>query len=114
MRVVSDDDGPALDLVVRCSSSDAGLLGIDRDAEHANTVAAATAGVGAPVVEYRPDLGMLVIGYLDAHALADGDFADAEVMSRAADACRRLHAGPRFVNEFDMFARQAGSLTVSR
>ena len=29
-------------------------------------------------------------------------------MSRAADACRRLHAGPRFVDDFDMFARQAG------
>ena len=37
VRVVSDDDGPPLDLVVRCSSGDAGLLGIDRDAEHANT-----------------------------------------------------------------------------
>ena len=47
VRVVTDDDGPPLDVVVRCSSSDAGLLGIDRDAEHANTAAAAEAGVGA-------------------------------------------------------------------
>ena len=114
VRIVSDDDGPPLDLVVRCSSSDAGLLGIDRDAEHANTAAAAQAGVGAPVVEYRPDLGMLVIGYLEARALEDADFADADVMSRAADACRRLHAGPRFINDFDMFARQAGYLTTVR
>jgi len=114
VRVVSDDDGPPLDLVVRCSSSDAGLLGIDRDAEHANTAAAATAGVGAPVVEYRPDLGMLVIGYLQAAALEDASFGDMDVMSRAADACRRLHAGPRFVNEFDMFARQAGYLASVR
>jgi thiamine kinase-like enzyme len=114
VRVVTDDDGPPLDLVVRCSSSDAGLLGIDRDAEHANTAAAAAAGVGAPVVEYRPDLGMLVIGYLQARALDDADFADADVMSRAADACRRLHAGPRFVHEFDMFARQAGYLATVR
>jgi len=109
---VSDDDGPPLDLVVRCSSSDAGLLGIDRDAEHANTAAAASAGVGAPVVEYRPDLGMLVIGYLQAVALEDADFTEVDVMSRAADACRRLHAGPRFVNDFDMFARQAGYLAT--
>jgi thiamine kinase-like enzyme len=114
VRVVTDDDGPPLDIVVRCSSSDAGLLGIDRDAEHANTAAAARAGVGAPVVEYRPDLGMLVIGYLEAVALEDADFADVDVMSRAADACRRLHAGPRFVNDFDMFARQAGYLETVR
>ena len=114
LRVVTDDDGPPLDIVVRCSSSDAGLLGIDRDAEHANTAAAATAGVGAPVVEYRPDLGMLVIGYIPATALEDADFTDAGVLSRAADACRRLHAGPRFVNDFDMFARQAGYLATVR
>jgi thiamine kinase-like enzyme len=112
--VVTDDDGPPLDVVVRCSSSDAGLLGIDRDDEHVNTAAAAEAGVGAPVVEYRPDLGMLVIGFLPGRALEDADFADAGVMERAAEACGRLHAGPRFVNEFDMFARQAGYLATSR
>ena len=94
VRVTTDDDGPPLDVVVRCSSSDAGLLGIDRDAEHANTAAAAEAGVGAPVVEYRPDLGMLVIGFLPGRALDDADFADPGVMARAAEACRRLHAGP--------------------
>ena len=114
VRIVTDDDGPPLDLVARCSSSDAGLLGIDRDAEHANSSRAAEAGVGAPVVEYRPDLGMLVIGYLPGKALVDEDFADGGVMSRAADACRRLHAGPRFVDDFDMFARQVGYLASVR
>jgi hypothetical protein len=72
---VQDDDG--LDVVVRWGRADAGLLGIDRDAEHANTVAAYQAGVGAEVVEYRPDLSMLVIGFLSGTALADADFADA-------------------------------------
>ena len=114
LRVTADDDGPPLDVVVRCSSGDAGLLGIDRDAEHANTASAGRTGVGAPVVEYRPDLGMLVIGYLPGAALTSEDFADAAVMSRAADACRRLHSGPRFVNDFDMFARQAGYLATVR
>ncbi|WP_245582204.1 phosphotransferase [Nocardioides halotolerans] len=115
VRVVTDDDGPPLDLVVRCSSSDAAMLGIDRDAEHANSLRAAGAAVGAPVVEYRPDLGMLVIGYLPGKALVDADFDDPGVLSRAADACRRLHAGAeRFVNDFDMFARQAGYLATVR
>lgn len=114
LRVVSDDDGPPIDVVVRCSSGDPSLLGIDRDHEHLNTGHAATAGVGAPVVEYRPDLGMLVIGYLQAEALANADFQDVDVMSRSADASRRLHAGPRFVNDFDMFARQAGYLRTAR
>ena len=114
VRVTSNDGGPPLDLVVRCSSSDAALLGIDRDAEHLNTGAAGEAGVGAPVYEYRPDLAMLVIGFLPGRALDDADFADPGVMTRAADACRRLHAGPPFEGDFDMFARQAGYLATVR
>ncbi|MFL6108522.1 MAG: LPS biosynthesis choline kinase, partial [Marmoricola sp.] len=75
IRVQSTDDlDPPLDLVVRCSSNDPGLLDIDRDAEHRNTAAAAEAGVGAPVVEYRADLHMLAIGFLPGRALTDADF----------------------------------------
>ena len=107
IRVTSTDDGPPLDVVVRCTQSDAELLGIDRDAEHVNTLAAAEAGVGAPVHEYRPELGMLVVGFLPARTLEDADFADPAVLRRAADACRRLHAGPVFTGVFDMPARQA-------
>ncbi|WP_340538407.1 LPS biosynthesis choline kinase [Nocardioides sp. GXZ039] len=107
---ITTTDGPEagvpLDLVVRCTQSDAGLLGIDRDAEFANTSAAGARGVGAEVVEYRPELGMLVITYLEGRTLDDADFADAGVLARAADACRRLHAGDSFVGDADMFWRQ--------
>ena len=72
---VQDDEG--LDVVVRWGHADVRMLGIDRDAEHANTAAAYQAGVGAEVVEYRPDLSMLVIGFLSGTALVDADFADA-------------------------------------
>ena len=95
LRVVTDDDWPPLDLVVRCSSSDAGLLGIDRDAEHANTAAAARAGVGAPVVEYRPDLGMLVIGYLDSDILMPRLCPDRQPATRMAGGMRRNEAETR-------------------
>jgi thiamine kinase-like enzyme len=113
---VTTDDGrdPALDLVVRCSHAGADLLGIDRDAERDNTAAAAEAGVAAPVVEYRPDLGMLVIEYLHATALTDASFEDPLVLARSARAVRRLHAGPRFTGDFDMFARQATYLETIR
>jgi thiamine kinase-like enzyme len=109
---VRTDDG--LDLVVRWSQGDAGLLGIDRDGEAANTAAAFTAGVGAEVVEYRPDLSMLVIAFLPGRSLTDADFADPGVLARAAVATRRLHAGPRFTGDFDMFTRQAAYLATVR
>ena len=87
---------------------DAELLGIDRDAEHHDTLAAAEAGVGAPVVDYRPDLGVLVIGYLDGTTYDNASFAEPGVAragrGRAAAGCTH---GPRFAGDFDMFARQA-------
>jgi thiamine kinase-like enzyme len=81
-------------------------LGVDRRAEYENSVRAAAAGVGAPVVEFLPDDGVLVIGFLEGETLSDEHLQRPGMMPRLADACRRLHAGPAFVNRFDMFALQ--------
>ena len=92
--------------VVRIPAEGPGLLGIDRDHEHANSLAAAAAGVGAPVLHYRPGKG-LTVGFLPGATLTDADLYKPAVLHRVAAACRQLHAGPRFVNDFDMFAVQA-------
>jgi thiamine kinase-like enzyme len=102
------------DYVVRLTHGDVGLLGIDRDAEHANSRIAAEAGVGAGVVDYRPDLGALVIAFLPGVALTNRTIGQPGVLARAALAMRRLHGASRFVNDFDMFARQAGYLALLR
>jgi len=93
--------------VARCNRSDAALLDIDREAEAHNTRAAEHSGVGARFVDFRPDLGMLVIGFIEGRTWADNDLRIPGALTRVAAACRRLHAGPRFLNEFDMFARQS-------
>ncbi|HET6652811.1 MAG TPA: phosphotransferase [Nocardioides sp.] len=100
--------------VVRVFRGDADLLGIDRDAEAHNTRAAAQAGVAADVVSYRPDLGLMVIDYIEGTTLDNDSFADPAVVARAGVACRALHAGPRFVGDFDMFTRQRGYLDTVR
>jgi thiamine kinase-like enzyme len=102
------------DYVVRRFRGDPELLGIDRDAEHANSVAAARAGVGAPVVDYLPEIGVLVIGYLDGVTYDNDSFAAPGVLDRVAGACRRLHDGPRFTGDFDMFSRQSRYLRTVR
>jgi thiamine kinase-like enzyme len=81
-------------------------LGVDRQAEYENSVRAAAAGVGAPVVEFHPDEGLLVIGFLEGETLSDEHLQRPGLLARVADACRRLHAGPAFVNRFDMFELQ--------
>ncbi len=98
--------------VARCSRSDTTLLGIDREAEHENTRSAEMAGVGAPVVEFRPDLDVLVIGFIDGRSFENDDLRQPGALTRVAEACRTLHTGPRFVGDFDMFTRQKNYLAT--
>src|ERR1700716_3778300 len=56
---------PAGVFVARFSSGGSELLAIDRDCEYRNSVTAAAAGAGAPVIEYRPQDNVLVIGYIE-------------------------------------------------
>lgn len=93
---------PAGAAVVRIPTPGPSLLGIDRDQEHVNTIAAAAAGVGPAVLHYRPGAG-LVVEFLPGRTLTDEDLHDPAVLNRVAAACRQLHAGPRFTGDFDMF-----------
>lgn len=101
---------PTATYVARCTDTTNNLLGIDRDNEHHNTRAAAEAGIGAPVVDYRPDLGILLIGYIDGITFENADFQRPGNVARAAVSCRTLHAGPRFRDDFNMFEKQPGYL----
>jgi thiamine kinase-like enzyme len=98
--------------VVRRWSSSAGLLDIDRDAEHHNTVAAAEAGVGAPVVAYLPERRALVLRFIEGRTLSAADLREPGRLEQVAAVCRALHGGRRFVGEFDMFDVQRRYLGV--
>lgn len=103
---------PTASYVARCDLGTATLLGIDRTSEYHNSRAAERAGVGAPVIDYRPDLGILLVGFLEGTTLTNADFQKPDVLARVADGCRALHRGPRFRGRFDMFERQPGYLRV--
>jgi thiamine kinase-like enzyme len=98
------------DLVVRISHKDSALLAIDRDAEYANSQAAAASGAAPAVIEYLPDHHLLVVEFVEGRTLTDADLADDGMLTRVATACRTLHNGPRFVSEFDMFDVQRSYL----
>jgi len=103
---------PAGTYVARCSVNSTNLLGIDRDNEYHNSKAAEQAGVGAPVIDYRPDLGILLVGFLEGDTLTNADLQRPDVLARVAAGCRALHAGPRFRDRFNMFERQPAYLKV--
>ena len=96
--------------VARCTDTATNMLGIDRDREHYNSKAAEQAGVGARVIDYRPDLGVLLLSYLEGKTLSNDDFQRPGILTKAATAIRALHSGPRFQGRFDMFERQPSYL----
>ena len=98
--------------VARISSAGGELLAIDRDCEYRNSVTAAEAGAGARVVEYRPQDRLLVIRFIEGRTFGNEDVA--ANIPRVAEACRRLHSGGRFGNDFDMFNIQPRYLDVAR
>ncbi len=98
--------------VVRISDPETGLLAIDRQNEFENTVAAAAAGVGADVIDYRPEHGMLVLEFLAGDTMSADLLRQGDRIVAVAEAIRRLHAGPPFRDRFDMFRIQAGYRVV--
>jgi thiamine kinase-like enzyme len=89
--------------VVRVSAKDSGLLAIDRENEYLNTVAAAEAGVGAAVVDYLPEQSLLVLEFIEGTTQTSEDMQRGDKLDWAAEACRRLHAGRAFRDDFNMF-----------
>jgi thiamine kinase-like enzyme len=88
---------------VRLPGSSTDLLAIDRANELHNTRAAAEAGVGPKVIHHDPESGALVLDWIDGRTMSNAAFAEPGTPARIAEALRRLHAGPRFRDNFDMF-----------
>jgi thiamine kinase-like enzyme len=106
---VTTPGGP---VVVRISVGATDLLAIDWDNEHATSRIAAMSGVGAPVLEYLPGEGVLVVAFLPGRTLSSSDLADPVMLGRIARACRTLHASPRFAADFNMFDIQRRYLAI--
>jgi len=83
---------------VRIPGSGTDLLAVDRANELHNT----RAGVGARVLHHLPAWDVIVLEWLEAATMSNAAFQQAGVPARISDVLRRLHAGPRFRDDFDM------------
>ena len=100
--------------VVRVSSKDDGLLAIDRENEYRNSLAAAEAGVGAGVVAYLPELGALVLDFIEGATMSAEGLREGGRLREVAEACRRLHACRPFRGDFNMFRVQERYVEIVR
>ena len=91
---------------VRLSAPESAQLGIDRDSEYADSCAAARSGVGPSVLAYAPEVAALALEWIDGRTFTAASLDDTATLEQVAATCRRLHAGPRFRSDFDMFALQ--------
>ncbi|MDN3351643.1 choline/ethanolamine kinase family protein [Actinomadura sp. DC4] len=97
---VETDGGTYVVRVLDPAVSEAGL-GVPARLEIENTVRAA--GVG-PAVLYA-DGDTMVLEYIEGATLDRDDVRRLETIPRLAAACRRLHAGPAFAGDFNIFRK---------
>jgi thiamine kinase-like enzyme len=79
------------------------LLAIDRENEVHNTKAAATTGIGPRVLEHVPGLDVMVLEFIPGRTMSAQALQSTEMAARMAVSFHRLHAAPRFLNDFNMF-----------
>jgi thiamine kinase-like enzyme len=107
-----DVDGTPYVLRVLEPAISAAGLGVPPAQEVANTVVAARTGVGPRVFDVLPDVPAIVLEFLPGHTLGNDDVRRPGTIPAIAAACRRLHGGALFANDFDIFAKRNQLLDV--
>ncbi len=88
---------------VRVPGESTELLAVNRENEYHNTKAAAQAGVAPNVLYYLPDSCVMVLEFLNGKTMSKEMLNAAGMPTRMAQSIKRLHAGPRFLTDFNMF-----------
>src|SRR5260370_3455680 len=89
--------------VVRIPGQSTELLSIDRANEVHNTKAAAATGIGPKGLEVIPRPDGMVAEVIDGPTMSAKTLQSVDMARRMAASFRRLHAAPRFLQDFNMF-----------
>ena len=100
--------------VVRLPGRHVALLGIDPVRCYHNTLAAARTGVGAQVVHYLPKLSVMILEFIAGPTLSRESMQAPDIIPRAVQTVRRIHAGPPFANRFNLFRTMDAYLATAR
>jgi thiamine kinase-like enzyme len=89
--------------VVRIPGRSTDLLAVDRENERHNAQAASTTGVSPRILEYLDEWRVMVLEFVEGQTMTGPALCSPDQARRIAASLRRLHAGPRFLRDFDMF-----------
>ena len=88
---------------VRVPGESTELLAINRENEYYNSKAANAAGVGPKVLHHLPEYRVMVLEFLNGQTMSRDSLNEPGMPTRMAQAIKKLHAGPRFLTDFNMF-----------
>jgi len=88
---------------VRVPGASTELLAVNRENEYYNSKAAHEAGVGPNVLYYLPEQSVMVLEFLNGQTMSKDSLNEPGMPTRMAQAIKKLHAGPRFLTDFNMF-----------
>ena len=88
---------------VRIPGASTELLAVNRENEYYNSKAAHEAGVGPQVLYYLPETCVMVLEFLNGKTMSKESLNQPGMPTRMAQAIKKLHAGPRFLTDFNMF-----------
>jgi thiamine kinase-like enzyme len=89
--------------VMRLPGRSTELLSIDRANEIFNTKSAATTGIGPKVLEHVEGADVMVLEFIPGETMSAKTLQSTQMAARMAHSFHRLHAAPRFLQDFDMF-----------
>ena len=99
---------------VRVPGASTDLLAIDRANEYHNTKAASEAGVAPKIFYHLPEYNVMVLEFLNGITMSKDSLNAPGMPTRMAHAIKRLHAGPRFLLDFNMFRLTEYYLSLCR
>jgi len=88
---------------VRVPGESTELLAVDRENEYFNSKAAAKTGIGPQVLYYLPEYQVMVLEFIEGTTMSKDALNASGMPIRMAQSIKRLHHGPRFLKDFNMF-----------
>ena len=88
---------------VRVPGTSTDLLAVNRENEYHNSKAAFIAGVGPKVLYYLPEYSVMVLEFIHGETMTKDSLNEPGQPTRMAEAIQKLHSGPRFLLDFNMF-----------